>query len=581
MENLFLKLLNMSISAGWMALAVILLRAVFPALPKSLRCVLWGLVGVRAVVPYTFKSVLSLIPSAQTVPQEIVYAAVPQIHSGIPAVNHAVNPVLSQTMAPQVGDSANPMQIVVTVLTAVWLTGVAAMLVCALIGYLRISRRVREAVPMRDNIWLCDRVSTPFILGCRKARVYLPSCMSEKEMTCVIAHERMHLRYCDHWIKPIGFTILALHWFNPLLWMAYVLLCRDLELACDERVVRDLGASERKNYAETLLQYSLPRRFSVANPLAFGELSVRQRIKQVLNYKRPALWLTVAATVVCAVTAVCFLTDPFEKESRTPLLSLEDVKSGYSALQAAEDGCVVLDGKSPVANEKQWYDFYLSAQSGIPATVYLYQMYSDQGDDYYVKRLEYDGRTYRLSFYDRTGDTGQEFLSENEYRYLVRSIFSSFSLHSSDAAPVEQYLLADDPGVTADGYFKSLISSAWRPEYDLYNHCTPIFSAPFAADSFYGIAYGDVDGDGREEKCCLGMGPTSGLFSFSVTVTKENGKSYSDFFVTEWYDLSFVRGADGKLRIRGVTQGASPKTQYFDLSLDNGKVSVIKEGSDE
>ena len=310
MEAVFIRLLNMSIAASWLIFAVVLLRAILKKAPKSIRRILWVLVGIRLVLPFSFESFLSLIPSAETVSPDILYAEAPEIHSGILAFNTVVNPVISESLAPTAEASVNPMQVVAYIASVVWIVGMAALLLYAAISYIRLRRKVAEAVPFRDNLWQSENVASPFVLGLFRPRIYLPFGMDEESLVYVVAHENEHISRRDHWIKPIGFLLLTIYWFNPLIWLAYILLCRDIELACDERVVKQMSADDKKAYSKALLTCSIDRRAIAACPLAFGEVDVKRRIKNVLNYKKPAFWIIIAGLVSCAVAAVCFLTNP-------------------------------------------------------------------------------------------------------------------------------------------------------------------------------------------------------------------------------------------------------------------------------
>lgn len=315
METVFLTLLNMSIASGWLILAVLALRALLPKAPKAARCALWALAGIRLACPFSPESALSLIPSAQTVPAEILYAEAPAIHSGIGALNQAVNPILSNSLAPAAGASVNPMQVVVYAASIAWAAGVAAMLLYAAVSSLRLRRRVAAALPCGEGVWLCDGIASPFILGVIRPRIYLPSDIAEEQIAYVCAHERAHLARRDHWWKPLGFALLAAHWFNPLVWLAYWLFCRDMELACDARVVKEMSVQDRKAYSGALLACSAAHRLPAACPLAFGEVGVRARIKSVLHYKKPAFWVVLCAVVACVAVAVCFLTSPKAQEA--------------------------------------------------------------------------------------------------------------------------------------------------------------------------------------------------------------------------------------------------------------------------
>lgn len=310
MESVFLHLLNMSVTAGWLVLAVVVLRLVFRRAPKWIHCLLWVLVAVRLLCPVSMESALSLIPSTETVPVDTFLYDTPAIHSGVPVVDAVVNPVISHSFAPRPGDSVNPMQVVSILAANVWVLGMVAMVLYALISTLRLRHRVREAACVRDNVWQCDRIATPFILGVFRPRIYLPTLLGAEEAHSVVAHEQAHLARRDHWWKPLGFLLLTVYWFNPLLWVGYILLCRDIEAACDERVVRDMDTDGRREYSRVLLACSAPRHVIAACPLAFGETGVKTRIKSVLHYKKPAFWLVITALVATVVAAVCLLTNP-------------------------------------------------------------------------------------------------------------------------------------------------------------------------------------------------------------------------------------------------------------------------------
>ncbi|MBQ6829534.1 MAG: hypothetical protein IJO59_00260 [Clostridia bacterium] len=317
MENVMLHLFNVSISTSWLIAAVLLLRFCFAKAPKYIRCLLWGIVGVRLLMPFSIESALSLLPTSQTIPDEIVYATVPSVNTGIFEVDQLVNPVIGENLAPQVGAGVNPVQVWLFIGGLVWAIGVLAMLCYALVSYLSVRRRVREAALFSDNVYRCDRVDSPFILGLFRPRIYLPSDMGEEDQRYVIAHEQAHLARRDHWWKPLGFALLAVYWFNPLLWVAYVLLCRDIELACDEKVLATCGEEQKKPYADALINCSVPRKRLTACPLAFGETGVKGRIKSVLHYKKPAFWVIVIALLACVAVAIGFLTVPQDEEHST------------------------------------------------------------------------------------------------------------------------------------------------------------------------------------------------------------------------------------------------------------------------
>ena len=310
MEAAFIQILNISITASYLVLVIILLRMIFKKAPKSMLCTLWFLVAIRLVCPFSFESVLSLVPSVETIPQDILYAEQPTIHSGIPYLNSTVNPIISESLAPDVGDSVNPTQIIAYGASTVWIIGMIAMMLYTVLSCLRIQKRVKEGVRSGNDIWLSDHIETPFIWGIIRPRIFLPSAMSDEDMKYVVAHERAHLRRHDHLWKPFGFLLLTVHWFNPLMWIAYGLLCRDIEYACDEKVIREMGVEHKKFYSYALINCSIPRKIISACPLAFGEVGVKSRIKSVLHYKKPTLWIVITALVLGLAVTIAFLTNP-------------------------------------------------------------------------------------------------------------------------------------------------------------------------------------------------------------------------------------------------------------------------------
>lgn len=310
MSAVFLKVVNMSISASWFVLAVLLLRLVLKKAPKWASVLLWGFVAIRLLCPLSFESIFSLIPSAETVSPGIMLDRTPALETGIDSVNNMINPVVSDLFTPNPTVSMNPLQLWIPLAAIVWILGIGGMLVYTAVSYGLLRRKVATAVLFRDNIFQSEYVDSPFVLGIVKPKIYLPFHMNEQDLTYVIAHEQAHIRRKDHWWKPLGFLLLALHWFNPLMWLGYIFLCRDIELACDEKVIKEMDNENRADYTQALVDCSINRRRIAACPLAFGEVGVKERVKTVMNYKKPAFWIVVAAVAVCAVVAVCFLTDP-------------------------------------------------------------------------------------------------------------------------------------------------------------------------------------------------------------------------------------------------------------------------------
>ena len=319
MSEIFLKIINMSISASYIVLAVLLLRLLLRKAPKWITVILWGIVAVRLVCPFSIESVLSLIPSSEVISPDIMMDRTPEINTGIPILNQVVNPVISGSFTPAPETSANPLQLWIPTFAVIWIIGMVALLIYTAISYAKVKRKIGTAVLLRDNIYQSENVVSPFVLGIIKPKIYLSFNMNEKNMEHVVAHEMTHIRRKDHIWKPLGFLLLTLHWFNPLMWLGYVLLCRDIELACDEKVIKELDHDARADYSEALLTCSVNRRMIAACPLAFGEIGVKGRVKSVLNYKKPAFWIVIVAVIACITLAVCFLTDPINARYKGPL----------------------------------------------------------------------------------------------------------------------------------------------------------------------------------------------------------------------------------------------------------------------
>lgn len=310
MNELFLKIINMSISASWLVLAVLILRFVLKKAPKWINVLLWGIVAIRLICPFSFESALSLIPSAETFPKKIISGPSFDVQSGITPVDNRINDYLGDRYFEGVTVPANNGNTIMTILTIVWTIGILLLVAYTVISYWRLHREIDTAVRYKDNIFQSENVSSPFVLGLIKPRIYLPFKLDGQDMEHVVAHEQAHIRRKDHWWKPLGFLLLTIHWFNPLMWLAYVLLCRDIELACDEKVIKGLSNEQRADYTQALVACSVNRRMIAACPLTFGEVGVKERVKSVMNYKKPAFWVIIIAVIVCVGVAVCFLTNP-------------------------------------------------------------------------------------------------------------------------------------------------------------------------------------------------------------------------------------------------------------------------------
>lgn len=310
MDDVFLKLVNLSISASWLILAVLVLRVVLKKAPKWVMPLLWGVVALRLVCPFSIESALSLIPSAETIPSEIVTETREPVLYEQATLDIVTNPTLPSAAEVPVGVSRQQAQVDFNIYSVLWLAGMAALLVHALVSAGKLKRKLATAILLRDNIYESEFVDSPFVFGVVKPNIYLPMHMDEGTAAYVIAHEHAHLARRDHWWKVLGYLVLALHWFNPLVWVAYILFCRDIELACDEKVVKGLDGAARADYSQALLSCAAPGRAVAACPLAFGEGNIKTRVKSALHYKKPAFWVAAAAVLAVVIVAVCFLTNP-------------------------------------------------------------------------------------------------------------------------------------------------------------------------------------------------------------------------------------------------------------------------------
>ncbi len=490
MTEIFLKFVNMGIAAGWLVLAVMLLRLALCRAPKGLTLVLWGIVALRLVLPVSIQSIFSLIPSVETISPLIGDMQEPQIQSGITVLNSAVNPVITQAFAPSPEASANPLQVFIAVAAVCWLVGAAAMLLYAVINYWRLCHRVRTAVLFQEctvgaahvRVYQSEYVVSPFVLGIVRPRIYLPFRLEQNNMEYVLEHEQAHIRHYDHWWKLIGFGLLSLYWYNPLIWAAYVLFCRDIELACDERVVRDFDAVQRADYSQALLTCSVPRRMAVVYPLAFGETGVAARVRNVLHYKKPAFWLIAAAVLACAVVAVCFLTNPKENAEEDiqwdvrpailmdssryidPYMSASKLPYGYvyaGTLDAQQANDTGLEGCAYYVSPYNPNYIYVYQECGTPVGTHAvdstlrqwrYQPWIREGSGDGTKQLTLE-EVQRLSEFG-DGLTWTDFMQRYDYvetgsgLYIqVYGIDELFSLwiggFSTDTVPMYIYLQTD------------------------------------------------------------------------------------------------------------------------------------------
>ena len=658
MSELFLKIVNMSISASWVVIAVLTLRFCLKKAPKWVNVLLWGIVAARMVFPFSIESVLSLIPSAETISPTIMMEQSPSVQTGVPALNHVINPVISSSFTPAPGASANPLQIWIPILTGIWLFGIAALFLYSAVSYWRLHRKVCEAVILRGNIYQSEKVCSPFVLGIIRPKIYLPYHMDSREMGHVIAHEQTHICRRDHWWKPLGFLLLTIHWFNPLMWLSYVLLCRDIELACDEKVIGEMGNEQRADYTQALVTCSVGRRVIAACPLAFGEIGVKERVKSVMNYKKPAFWIVLASVIVCAVIAVCFLTNPigfqFDVSANTIVSAnhfdmrnaddpvaiemtpaqigelnsrLAGVKNckrsdkyagltpGYQISAQMQDGSYIRisgyslsdntmvdieqSGKRYAVSDREFQEYLsricaggdVSAAFDLQPLRVQYPEYFDldasAGLDVYVWQMAPDSYYFGLLPHTASprDSTAQELLalrgaSSEQMRYIL----AAYALDPDDIHvipwqnPISSYIpecwIVTENGESLEEkqaqYIETVSAMLFGEGDTLLHNDYPIYDS---------IVF-DVDGDGIDEVCVLGFGRTSGLFTFTFRAAEIGADTlkYDTLFCTEWYDLSFIRGDDGVVRVQGIDQKEPPQTHLFDIAVVDGSIQLTEDG---
>ena len=658
MSELFLKIVNMSISASWVVVAVLALRFCLKKAPKWVNVLLWGIVAARMVFPFSIESVLSLIPSAETISPTIMMEQSPSVQTGVPALNHVINPVISGSFTPAPGASANPLQIWIPVLAGIWLFGIVALFLYSAVSYCRLRRKVCEAVILRDNIYQSENVCSPFVLGIIRPKIYLPYHMDSREVGHVIAHEQTHIRRKDHWWKPLGFLLLTIHWFNPLMWLSYVLLCRDIELACDEKVIGKMGNAQRADYTQALVACSVDRRLITACPLAFGEIGVKERVKSVMNYKKPAFWIVLASVIVCAVIAVCFLTNPigfqfdvsantivsanhFDMRNADDPVSIEmtpaqiselnsrlaGVKNckrsdkyagltpGYQISAQMQDGSYIRisgyslsdntmvdieqNGKRYAVSDREFQEYLsrICAGGDVSAAFDLqplraqYPEYFDldasAGLDVYVWQMAPDSYYFGLLPHAASprDSTAQELLalrgaSSEQMRYIL----AAYALDPDDIHvipwqnPISSYIpecwIVTENGESLEEkqaqYIQTVSAMLFGEGNTLLHDDYPIYDS---------IVF-DVDGDGIDEVCVLGFGRTSGLFTFTFRAAEIGADTlkYDTLFCTEWYDLSFIHGDDGVVRVQGIDQKEPPQTHLFDIAVVDGSIQLTEDG---
>ena len=354
MSSTFIEFVNISIMASWLVLAILFIRILFEKIPKYIYCILWGIVGLRLILPFSIESQLSLIPTTNTIDTTIHHSR-PTIQTGIEIVDSNINHYISSNYYEGVTVETNAFESFSSILSIIWILGIILMFLYSVYSYYRIHKKVEASILYKDNIYYCDEIDTPFILGIFKPKIYIPSYLNEKEIIYVLKHEQAHLKRKDHFYKPIGFTLLSIYWFNPILWIAYILLCRDIEAACDEKVIKDMNNNCKKEYSETLFNCSTQRNMILVCPLAFGEVGVKERIKSIINYKKPSFWVIILSVILCIGISIGFLTNP--KHNR--IIDINDTTTHITLFDNVSS-ILIPEGRNEICQEDELNSFIQS-----------------------------------------------------------------------------------------------------------------------------------------------------------------------------------------------------------------------------
>ncbi len=346
-QALFLRILNMSITASYVILAVLLLRIIIRKVPKAFSYGLWAVVGFRLICPISFHSIISVfnlrlfhfntkvssVGTMNYIPKNIGYMKAPEISTGIIQADTFMN---SRLPAAHLAASINPMQVYIFLFTLLWIIGIITFIVYSIASYNRLHRMVSKAVLLRENIYECDKIPTPFVLGIIKPRIYIPFHLNDKELNYILHHENYHIKRRDYIIKPIAYLILTLYWFHPLVWIAYFCMNEDMEMSCDEKVLKDIGLAVKYDYSKSLLSFAVNRRFIATGPLSFGETNAKERINNILRFKKPKIWVSVIVGLVCLLVVFACAANPFSKANATEGRVKNNTEEGADSKEVTE-----------------------------------------------------------------------------------------------------------------------------------------------------------------------------------------------------------------------------------------------------
>ena len=455
---IFSYILNSSIAASWLVLAVIAIRFFLKKAPKWTFVALWGLVAFRLLVPVNIESALSLVPSAQIVPEEILRFEGDKLQE--PAYLDVIsNPNFSTNVSIELEQTVDRVQIHMMYMIFIWWMGVFVLLLYAVISYWRLYRKVNTAVRYQDNIFQSEHVGSPFVLGIIRPRIYLPFNITEQNLKHVVSHEQAHIRRKDHWWKPLGFFLLTIHWFNPLMWLAYVLLCRDIELACDEKVIKELDNEQRADYTQALVVCSVKNAMISACPIAFGEVGVKDRVKSIMNYKKPTFWILVVSILVCIVVGVCFLTNPKEKTVNIfeQYIDLTSLDWAYTPKEFSYDTTVDEIVQTIGADNVEWANLVMCHYRTLPNLLNT----DEEMETAVLFYTDRDKENFHTILYHMTMDASYE----KEVKELLYQQAKAYMPVPTSEGGLEVLLKEDFADVTWDGPSKKVSESKTTIDY--------------------------------------------------------------------------------------------------------------------
>ncbi len=409
MSELLLTVLNMSLTASYVILFVILARLLLKKAPNFISYALWGVVAFRLTIPFSFESMFSLMPrntNTDPIPHDIIYQQSPRINSGIEVVDSFISKSLP---APTIGASVNPMQIYIEIGAYIWILGIMVLLIYSVVSVLQLKRQLKSAELIEQNIFEAKNLKTPFVLGLIKPKIYLPVGLNVEEKSYILLHEQTHIYRKDHIIKVLAFLILSIHWFNPLVWIAFMLMSTDMELSCDEKVLKEMNENIKKPYASSLLSLATGRHILNGSPLAFGERNVKGRIKNVLNYKKPRFWVIVLSAIIATAVGIGLLANPDSSNPGSLVKngvdsSMPRLITGYMVM---EDNLLYLDEVEIITMEdkERIEELELKQNADMPNGYYIYNADIEKQTFEITSETTYTFVDYNLLFVkDEDGD---------------------------------------------------------------------------------------------------------------------------------------------------------------------------------